>query len=61
MRLQKKSDLKFNDDLFIDYSSKAAYFKDKPISFSKTEFDIIELLSTNAGIVFDKERIYERL
>ena len=61
MRLQKKSDLKFNDDLVIDYSSKAVYFKDKPIPFSKTEFDIIELLSTNAGIVFDKERIYERL
>ena len=61
MRLQKKSDLKFNDDLVIDYSSKAVYFKDKEISFSKTEFDIIELLSTNAGIVFDKERIYERL
>ena len=61
MRLQKKSDLKFNDDLVIDYSSKAVYFKEQPISFSKTEFDIIELLSTNAGIVFDKERIYERL
>ena len=27
----------------------------------KTEFEIIELLSTNAGIVFDKERIYDRL
>jgi len=61
MRLQKKSDLKFSDDLVIDYSSKAVYFKDTPISFSKTEFDIIELLSTNAGIVFDKERIYDRL
>ena len=61
MRLQKKSDLKFNDDMVIDYSSKSVYFKDKEISFSKTEFSIIELLSTNAGIVFDKERIYERL
>ena len=61
MRLQKKSDLKFNDDMVIDYSSKSVYFKDKEISFSKTEFSIIELLSTNAGIVFDTERIYERL
>lgn len=61
MRLQKKSDLKFSDDLVIDYSSKSVYFKEKQIPFSKTEFDIIELLSTNVGIIFDKERIYERL
>lgn len=61
MRLQKRSDLKFNDDLVIDYSSKSVYFKDNQIPFSKTEFDIIELLSTNAGMVFDKERIYDRL
>ncbi|MDD3230453.1 MAG: winged helix-turn-helix domain-containing protein, partial [Oscillospiraceae bacterium] len=25
------------------------------------EFDIVELLSQNAGQVFDKERIYERI
>ena len=31
------------------------------IPFSKTEFDIIELLSSNAGQVFDKERIYDRI
>lgn len=61
MRLQKKSDLKFSDDLVIDYSSKSVYFKEKQIPFSKTEFDIIELLSSNVGIIFDKERIYERL
>lgn len=61
MRMQKRSDLKFDDDLVIDYSAKTVYFKEKQIPFSKTEFDIIELLSTNAGIVFDKERIYEKL
>lgn len=61
MRLQKRSDIKFNDDLVIDYSSKTVYFKDEPLPFSKTEFDIIELLSVNAGMIFDKERIYERL
>lgn len=60
-RMQKRSELKFNDDLVIDYSSKSVYFKEKQIPFSKTEFDIIELLSANAGMVFDKERIYELL
>lgn len=28
---------------------------------SKKEFDIIYFLSMNAGIVFDKERLYEKL
>ncbi len=30
-----------------------------PVSFSRREFDIVELLSLNAGQVFDRERIYE--
>ena len=29
------------------------------MSFSRREFDILELLSLNAGQVFDRERIYE--
>ncbi len=29
------------------------------VSLSKREFDILELLSVNAGQVFDRERIYE--
>lgn len=59
--MQKRTELKFDDGLVIDYSSKAVYFKLMQIPFSKMEFDIIELLSTNIGIVFEKERIYERL
>ncbi|WP_455717690.1 winged helix-turn-helix domain-containing protein, partial [Anaerosporobacter sp.] len=31
------------------------------IGFTKAEYDIIEFLSTNAGQVFDKERIYEKI
>ena len=33
----------------------------QPIGLVKKEFDIVELLSQNAGQVFDKERIYERV
>ena len=31
------------------------------VTLSKREFDILELLSLNAGQVFDRERIYERV
>lgn len=61
MRLNNKSRQKFGEDFVIDYSAKEVYVQGKYVPFSKTEFDIIELLSTNAGQVFDKERIYERI
>lgn len=51
--------IRFDDDLSIDYSAKCVYCKNEPIAFAKKEFDIIELLSQNAGQVFDKERIYK--
>ena len=31
------------------------------VFLSRKEFDIVELLSLNAGQVFDRERIYERV
>lgn len=37
------------------------YIQKQPIGLVKKEFDIVELLSQNAGQVFDKERIYERV
>ena len=49
----------FNGEIVIDYSARAFYHKDQEIPLAKKEFDIIELLSQNAGQVFDKERIYE--
>ena len=35
--------------------------QNEPITLSKREFDILELLSLNAGRVFDRERIYETI
>ena len=56
-----KAQIKFADELTIDYSERCAYFQDTKITLAKKEFDIVELLSQNAGQVFDKERIYERI
>ena len=61
MRSQNKSRQYFGQDFVIDYSAKEVYVRGVLIPFSKTEFDIIELLSSNAGQVFDKERIYDRV
>lgn len=45
----------------IDYNSKSVTVNGKEVDFAKKEFQIIELLSMEAGQVFDKERIYERV
>lgn len=53
--------VKFFGNITIDYNSKAVTIGGKEIDFAKKEFQIIELLSIEAGQVFDKERIYERI
>ncbi|MEN1986221.1 response regulator transcription factor [Paenibacillus hubeiensis] len=60
-RIQTKSSVRFNDDLVIDYTARELYYQDKQIPLVKKEFDIIELLSTHPNIVFEKERIYEKI
>lgn len=60
-RQQGQARVYFDNDLVIDYSQKCVYFQNKALSFAKKEFDIIEFLSQNAGMVFDRERIYERV
>ena len=60
-RQASRSRMRFEDDLVIDYSERAVYYKQQQIPLAKKEFDIIEFLSLNSGQVFDKERIYERL
>ncbi|WP_066686023.1 response regulator transcription factor [Christensenella intestinihominis] len=59
MRRRTEGKIKFDDTLSIDYADRSVTYKDRPINFAKKEFDIIELLSQNAGQVFDRERIYE--
>lgn len=46
-------------ELLINLSARTVEYRGKELSFSKREFDIIECLVTNAGQVFDRERLYE--
>lgn len=48
-------------ELLVNLFQHRVYFREQEIEVSKKEFDIIEFLLTNAGQVFDRERIYERI
>lgn len=55
------SNVRFSGELVIDYSSRTVFWNNQALDFSNREFEIIRFLSTNVGIVFDRETIYERL
>lgn len=46
-------------ELIVNFSQRSVFYKGDELLFSKREFDIIEFLITNAGQVFDRERLYE--
>lgn len=58
-RKQEQSALRFFNDMVIDYAKREISISGTLVSLSKKEFDIVELLSINAGQVFDRERIYD--
>lgn len=58
-RKQEQSVLRFFSDMVIDYSKREISINGTEILLSRKEFDIVELLSVNAGQVFDRERIYD--
>lgn len=58
-RHKSNTTVRFFGDLAIDYSARTVAVAGESVSLSKREFDIVELLSLNAGQVFDRERIYE--
>ncbi len=58
-RHSQKTEFRFHGELCIDYGQKNVQINGEIIEFTKLEYEIIELLSTHPGQVFDKERIYE--
>ena len=58
-RRQNNSAARFFGELILDYSARTVTINNQNIPLSKREFEIVELLSLNAGQVFDRERIYE--
>lgn len=60
-RKNNADNLKFDEELIIDYNSRMVFLGMRQLDFSNKEFEIIRLLSQNVGIVFDRETIYEKL
>lgn len=55
------ANLRFHEELLIDYNSRTVFCGKEQVDFSNKEFEIIRLLSRNGGMVFDRETIYEKL
>ena len=49
------------DDLRVDAAARRVWRSDDELDLTKTEFDLLELLVRNAGIVLDHSTIYERI
>jgi len=48
-------------DLRLDPAARRCWRGDEELELSKTEFDLLELLMFNSGIVLDRSRIYEEI
>ena len=59
-RRRGKSEYRFQGDLSIDYTAKTVQVGGKELELTRLEYGIVEFLSMNPGLVFDKERIYEK-
>jgi two-component system, OmpR family, response regulator MprA len=49
------------DDLSLDPEKRQAWRGDRELGLTKTEFDLLELLMFNAGVVVTRDTIYERI
>lgn len=49
------------DDLVIDEAARRAWRGDRELELTKTEFDLLELLARNAGVVLSHSSIYDQI
>lgn len=49
------------DDLQLDPRARMAWRGERALDLTKTEFDLLELLMHNAGIVLERDTIYDRI
>ncbi|MEU1819013.1 response regulator transcription factor [Streptomyces roseifaciens] len=48
-------------DLTLDPASRQAYRGERQLDLTKTEFDVLELLLSHAGVVLSRSQMYERI
>ena len=61
VRRKNRTECSFWGELSIDYKAKNVQIHAAYLELTKLEYQIIEFLSMNPGMVFDKERIYEKV
>lgn len=61
VRRQGRTECCFQGELSIDYRAKAVQIRTNNLELTKLEYAIIEFFTMNPGMVFDKERIYEKV
>ena len=60
-RRKNRTECCFQGELTIDYKAKTVQIHENYLELTKLEYPIIEFLSMNPGMVFEKERVYERV
>lgn len=60
-RRKTDSAVKIFDRLAVRYGDRCVYYGDRPLNLTKTEYGIVEILSLNAGQVFSKDQLYEKV
>lgn len=60
-RRSGKTRIRFQGELSMDYQAKEVQICGHPIELTRLEYAILEFLSMNPGMVFDRERIYEKV
>lgn len=60
-RNSKGATVRFFGELTVDYGRRQVSIDGEAVNLSRREFDIVDLLSLNAGQVFSRERIYEHI
>lgn len=60
-RNQVQTQVWTDNDFRIDYSAKEICFGEKPLTFIKKEYEIIELLSLHPGQIMNKEQIFDHI
>ncbi|MEY8413873.1 response regulator transcription factor [Lachnospiraceae bacterium 62-26] len=60
-RRQTEGAVKMFDRLAIHYRDRSVYYDGQPLSLTKTEYGLVEILSLSSGQVFTKEQLYEKV
>lgn len=61
VRRKNRTECCFQGELSIDYKAKTVQIHTDYLELTRLEYEILEFLSMNPGMVFDKERIYEKV